>query len=119
RLLAWRRTLGAVFAQGDYRPLAVEGPHRDNVIAFARVHDGDAAILIAGRHFAALTDGGRRWPRPEDWRGHVLLGGLALSGHASPPGESPDRLALARVFDAMPVAALRARARHAAGAASM
>jgi len=118
RLLAWRRKLGAVFAQGGYRPLAVEGPHRDHVVAFARVHDGDAAILIAGRHFAEVTDGGRRWPRPEDWHGHVLLGGLAPAEPAAPRGESPDRLPLADVFDAMPVAALRARARHAAGASS-
>src|SRR5262249_15604479 len=32
RLLTWRRMLGAVFAAGDYRPLTVEGPHRDHVI---------------------------------------------------------------------------------------
>src|SRR4029077_12312720 len=104
RLLAWRRTLGAVFAHGDYRPLAVEGPHHDQVIAFARVHGEDAAIVIAGRHFAALTEGGRRWPRPEDWQGHVRLGSLTPT----------DRLPLASAFAVMPVAVLRAHARDAA-----
>jgi (1->4)-alpha-D-glucan 1-alpha-D-glucosylmutase len=109
RLLALRRTLGEVFAQGDYRPLAVEGRHRDHVIAFARVRGEEAAILVAGRHFAPLTDGGRRWPRPTDWQGHVLLDGLAPAGRTVRPGENPDRLALSAVFDALPVAVLRAR----------
>ena len=99
RLLAWRRTLGEVFAQGDYRPLAVGGPHRDHVIAFARVRGEEAAILIAGRHFAPLTDGGRRWPRPRDWQGYVLLDGLAPADRAARPGEHPERLALADAFD--------------------
>jgi (1->4)-alpha-D-glucan 1-alpha-D-glucosylmutase len=112
RLLAWRRTLGEVFARGDYRPLAVAGPHRDHVIAFARVHDEDAAILIAGRHFAALTDGGRHWPRPQAWQGHVVLEELAPIDRRTGQGEAPDRLPLASVFDAIPVAALRARVRR-------
>jgi (1->4)-alpha-D-glucan 1-alpha-D-glucosylmutase len=119
RLLAWRRTLGAVFAQGDYRPLAVEGRHRDHVIAFARVHGSDAAILIAGRHFAALTDGGRHWPRPADWQGDVILGGLAVTERVAQRGESADLLSLARAFDAMPVAMLRARVRDVVVAPSM
>ena len=109
RLLAWRRTLGVVFAHGDYRPLAVEGPHRDHVIAFARAHGEDAAIVIAGRHFATVTDGGRRWPRPEDWQGHVVLGGLTAT----------ERLPLASAFAVMPVAVLRAHAREAAVIRSM
>jgi (1->4)-alpha-D-glucan 1-alpha-D-glucosylmutase len=109
RLLAWRRALAEVFAQGDYRPLAVEGPHRDHVIAFARVRGDEAAILIAGRHFAPLTDGGRRWPRATDWHGHVRLDGLAPVGRTVRQGEPPDRLALAAAFDPLPVAALRAR----------
>jgi (1->4)-alpha-D-glucan 1-alpha-D-glucosylmutase len=109
RLLAWRRTLGAVFAQGDYRPLAVDGPHRDHVIAFAHVHGGDAAILVAGRHFAGVTDGGRRWPRPAEWQGYVVLGGLM----------SIERLPLASAFAAMPVALLRARVGDAAVTSSM
>jgi (1->4)-alpha-D-glucan 1-alpha-D-glucosylmutase len=119
RLLAWRHALGAVFARGDYRPLAVEGPHRDHVVAFARVHGEEAAILIAGRHFGAFTDGGRRWPRAEDWQGHVVLGALAPTDRAAQRDASHDRLALARVFDAMPVAMLRARVRDAVAAPSM
>jgi (1->4)-alpha-D-glucan 1-alpha-D-glucosylmutase len=109
RLLAWRRALADVFAQGDYRPLAVEGPHREHVVAFARVRGEAAAILVAGRHFAPLTDGGRRWPRPSDWQGHVRLDGLAPTDRPMRPDEDPDRLALSAAFEVLPVAALRAR----------
>ena len=107
QLLAWRRSLGDVLARGDYRPLAVEGPHRDHVIAFARVHGNDAAILVAGRHFAALTDGGRRWPRPDAWQGHVELVGFSLVDRRR-AGARPGALALSNLFDPVPVAACRA-----------
>ena len=45
--------------QGDYQPLEVTGPHRDHVIAFARRHGRDAAIVAVARSFAPFTDGGR------------------------------------------------------------
>jgi (1->4)-alpha-D-glucan 1-alpha-D-glucosylmutase len=108
-LLAWRRTLADVFAQGGYRPLAVEGQHRDHVIAFARVRGEEAAILVAGRHFAPFTSGGRHWPRPQDWQGHVVLDGLARADRVARPGEAPDRIALAAAFNSLPVAVFRAR----------
>jgi (1->4)-alpha-D-glucan 1-alpha-D-glucosylmutase len=105
RLLAWRRSLANVFAHGDYRPLAVEGPHRDHVIAFARTTRNDAAILVAGRHFAPLTDGGRHWPRADAWQGHVVLDGFSLIDGSARDG---GRLALSQLFENVPVAALRA-----------
>ncbi|HEX4556437.1 MAG TPA: malto-oligosyltrehalose synthase [Xanthobacteraceae bacterium] len=105
RLLAWRRSLADVFTQGDHRELPVEGPHREHVIAFARGYRNDAAILVAGRHFAPLTDGGRRWPRAEDWQGHVVLDGFSLTGGTAGTG---GRLALSQAFENVPVAAFRA-----------
>ena len=102
RLLAWRSSLADVFAHGDVRPLEVEGRHRDHVIAFARVLGDDAAILIAGRRFASLTQGGRHWPRAESWQGHVVLDGLRL---VDGPGGS---FALARAFASAPVVVLKA-----------
>jgi (1->4)-alpha-D-glucan 1-alpha-D-glucosylmutase len=107
RLLAWRRSLADVFTHGDYRPLAVEGSHRDHVIAFARTWRNDAAILVAGRHFAPLTDSGRHWPRGDAWQGHVVLDGFSV---VDPPdrGGEPGRLALSQAFANVPVAALRA-----------
>ena len=46
-LLKLRTELSDVFANGDYQPLEVSGPHRDHVIAFARRHGRDAAIVVA------------------------------------------------------------------------
>jgi (1->4)-alpha-D-glucan 1-alpha-D-glucosylmutase len=109
RLLAWRASMAAVFARGRYEPLAVEGPHCEHVIAFARIHEDSAAILVAGRHFASLTDGGRHWPHGEKWQGHVVLNRFCLLE------ERPDRdsgiLPLSEAFSRMPVAALRAKLR--------
>jgi (1->4)-alpha-D-glucan 1-alpha-D-glucosylmutase len=105
RLLAWRRSLADVFTQGDYRELPVEGPHRDHVIAFARTWRNDAAILVAGRHFAPLTDGGRHWPRADGWQGHVVLDGFSVIDR---PDRGGGRLALSQAFADVPVAALRA-----------
>jgi (1->4)-alpha-D-glucan 1-alpha-D-glucosylmutase len=105
RLLAWRGSLADVFTHGDHRELPVEGPHREHVIAFARTYRNDAAILVAGRHFALLTEGGRRWPRAQDWQGHVVLDGFALTGG---PAGAGGRLALSQVFENVPVAAFRA-----------
>ena len=108
RLLAFRRSLGEVFSRGDYRPLTVAGEHRDHVIAFARCHGEEAAIVVVGRYFAALTDGGRRWPQSEAWQGHVELGGL-LPADGPAPLRRIEQLPLASLFDPIPVAMLRAR----------
>lgn len=62
-LLDLRRTSPDVFCKGTYEPLAVEGPDRDHVIAYARRYKGDAVIVAAGRHFSGVTEGGRLWPR--------------------------------------------------------
>ena len=61
-LLKLRTELADVFANGDYAPLEVSGPHRDHVIAFARRRGRDAAIVVATRSPAAFTDDGRTWP---------------------------------------------------------
>jgi (1->4)-alpha-D-glucan 1-alpha-D-glucosylmutase len=108
RLLAWRSSMPDVFARGRYQPLAIEGPHRDHVIAFARLHQDSAAILVAGRHFAPLTEGGRQWPRAETWQGHVVLAQYCLLDR---PDRQTDVLPLSDAFASVPVAALRARAR--------
>jgi len=41
----------------------VTGNHRSHVIAYARVHEQKAAIVIALRNFVPLTDAGRQWPK--------------------------------------------------------
>jgi (1->4)-alpha-D-glucan 1-alpha-D-glucosylmutase len=62
-LLGLRKQAADLFTYGDYRPIAVTGRDRAHVIAFARVHKDKAAMTIALRQFAALTDSGRHWPK--------------------------------------------------------
>jgi (1->4)-alpha-D-glucan 1-alpha-D-glucosylmutase len=62
-LLRSRRRERDLFAHGSYIPLAVEGPRRDNVVAFARRWQGRVVIVIASRFFTQLpADGmGEAW----------------------------------------------------------
>ena len=54
RALALRRQAPALFAFGDYRPIGVQGAHADRIVAFARLHEGQAVVVVAGRLFASL-----------------------------------------------------------------
>ncbi|MGH8127671.1 MAG: malto-oligosyltrehalose synthase [Gammaproteobacteria bacterium] len=54
RLLALRRSLPATFAAGGYRPLAVTGDRRDDVLAFARGTGEEQVIVVVARVHPAL-----------------------------------------------------------------
>jgi (1->4)-alpha-D-glucan 1-alpha-D-glucosylmutase len=54
RALALRRQAPALFAFGDYRTIGVQGAHADRIVAFARVHERQAVVVVAGRLFASL-----------------------------------------------------------------
>jgi (1->4)-alpha-D-glucan 1-alpha-D-glucosylmutase len=111
RLLALRRQLPHVLAHGDYRPLAVKGPHSNEIVAYARGHGGDAVIVVVARHFNRATRGGRRWPTPSDWDAAVSVEdyfALQQIPAAREPAAGPE-LAVAAAFDVLPVAVLRAR----------
>ena len=54
RTLALRATLPDVFGPGAYLPLRVEGARAGHILAFARVHAGAAAIVVATRLPTAL-----------------------------------------------------------------
>jgi (1->4)-alpha-D-glucan 1-alpha-D-glucosylmutase len=62
RLLDLRHRHADVFALGSYRPLTVEGPHADHVIAFTRICKEQACAVIALRYFAPFTREGASWP---------------------------------------------------------
>jgi (1->4)-alpha-D-glucan 1-alpha-D-glucosylmutase len=103
-LLKLRVELAEVFANGDYQPIDVDGPHRDHVVAFARRKGDDAVIVAVIRHFAAFTEGGRSWPRAEAFDATLDLSGYAIDGikgDASPP--------LSSLLRQMPAAVLKAR----------
>jgi len=105
--LRLRRERPALFLEGDYLPLTVEGPHADRVIAFARRQGGAALVCVAPRlTLGLLDDGGAPTSR---WEGRVALpagfpGPLAdiVSGARRDVGE----LRLADVFSDFAVALL-------------
>jgi len=106
-LLRKRNELADVFTNGDYQPLEIGGPHRDHVIAFARRHEGQAAITVVTKTLAPMSQDGRVWPRAEDFDGVVNLDGYVVDGYET---EVP----LSQLFQHLPVAVLRGKAEAAA-----
>jgi (1->4)-alpha-D-glucan 1-alpha-D-glucosylmutase len=54
RLLRFRALHRALLATSDYLPVTAAGARADHVVAFARRHDGQGLIAVAGRLFASL-----------------------------------------------------------------
>src|SRR5713101_3292098 len=104
-LLRLRTELADVFTHGDYQPLEVEGPHRDHVVAFARRHGRDAAIIAVARRFAPFSHAGRNWPSAENFDGEVRLDGFSIER----VGDTGNALRLSTLFQRLPVAVLKAR----------
>jgi (1->4)-alpha-D-glucan 1-alpha-D-glucosylmutase len=113
-LLKLRTELAAVFTEGDYEPLDVSGPHHDHVIAFARRRGRDAAIIVATRSLAPLTDNGRSWPGPARFDAALNVSGYAVEGFAD---ADASQLRLSDLLAHLPVAVLKARYHGAAKAA--
>jgi (1->4)-alpha-D-glucan 1-alpha-D-glucosylmutase len=111
QLLALRQRLPDVFTNGSYRPLAVVGPNRDEIVAFARLGERNAVIVASGRLFGRATQGGRRWPPGQAWNASVLAEGFSaihtvLAVEKTMAGPS---LAAADLFDVLPIAVLQAQ----------
>jgi maltooligosyltrehalose synthase len=68
RLLQVRGESAALFRDGDYTRLHFEGADAGRVVGFARSYKRQRVAIIVGRHFSAVTDGGRHWPRGFDVR---------------------------------------------------
>jgi (1->4)-alpha-D-glucan 1-alpha-D-glucosylmutase len=111
RLLALRQETAKVFTQGEYRPLAARGRDAEEIVAFARCHEGDAVVVVVSRLFGRSTHGGRRWPSGHDWDANMAVEEFSaiqpvLSAQELPPGPE---LAVSQIFDGLPLAVLRAR----------
>jgi (1->4)-alpha-D-glucan 1-alpha-D-glucosylmutase len=105
-LLRLRTELADVFANGDYEPLQVTGPHRDHVIAFARRRGRDAAIVAVAKSFATFSQSGRAWPRAESYDASLDVGGYTVEGFAD---ADAGKLRLSDLFPHLPAAVLKAR----------
>jgi (1->4)-alpha-D-glucan 1-alpha-D-glucosylmutase len=108
QLLKLRTELADVFADGDYEPLEVSGPHRDHVIAFARRRGRDAAIIAVAKSFAAFSQGGRVWPRAEAFDGLLNINGYSVPGIGSEKANAAE-VRLSDLFRQLPAAVLKAR----------
>jgi (1->4)-alpha-D-glucan 1-alpha-D-glucosylmutase len=73
RLLRLRAQAPAVFADGDYRKLTVEGERAEQVLAFARTVPGCALIVAVPIHCAAAVAGGDRIAPDADWWGDTKI----------------------------------------------
>jgi (1->4)-alpha-D-glucan 1-alpha-D-glucosylmutase len=105
-LLKLRNELAEVFSHGDYEPLAVSGPHRDHVIAFARRRGRDAVITAVARSFAPFSQVGRVWPNREAFDAALDVSGYSVKGFAK---ADATELRLSDLFRHLPAAVLKAR----------
>ena len=103
-LLELRTELADVFTHGDYLSLEVTGPHRDHIIAFARRHGRETAIVAVAKSFAGFSQGGRDWPRAEAFDATLNVDGYSVEG-ISGGAEIP----FSALFRHLPVAVLKAR----------
>jgi len=110
-LLKLRSEFADLFADGDYQPLDVKGPHRDHVVAYARRSGSQAVIIAVARLFAPFSQGGRGWPAAASFDGAIDVRGFAVDD-AMPSGA--DELRLSDIFRELPVAVLKARPESAA-----
>jgi (1->4)-alpha-D-glucan 1-alpha-D-glucosylmutase len=108
RLLRLRYNFHRLFARGTFQAAEVQGPQADHVIAFTRAFKRDTVMVVIGRHFFPLTDGGRHWPRDIEakikWDGSTSWENLL----DPTPNTSIDALDLAPLTKKVPVAVLRA-----------
>ena len=106
-LLKLRTELADVFADGEYQPLEVTGPHRDHAIAFARRRGPSAAITIVMKSLAPLSQGGRAWPRADGFEAAVNLMGYSIEGIDGT--RNADQVPLSILMPHLPVAVLKAK----------
>jgi (1->4)-alpha-D-glucan 1-alpha-D-glucosylmutase len=112
-LLALRERAPVLFTQGGYRAVDVTGPHRNEMIAFARTSGRDAVIVAVGRLFARATQGGRHWPSAAAWDAALSVEGLTSVSNvlgAPHPGLGP-HWPVRELFHVIPVAVIEARTR--------
>jgi len=72
RALNFRRAHLDLFLHGDYLPLTAEGERQAHLVAFARRHESEWALVVAGRFFSKLTPPGE-FPVGEEVWGNTAL----------------------------------------------
>jgi (1->4)-alpha-D-glucan 1-alpha-D-glucosylmutase len=76
RLLRLRRERSTLFRNANYVALGVEGPAADHAVAFARVHEREAVLVVVARLTCTLCGGEDEAWDPQLWHGtSVRCGG--------------------------------------------
>jgi len=116
RILKHRTANPELYAEGDYRPLAVEGEQRANVIAFVRSIGPHFLVVVAARLFAEAILGTERLAPHTEWWGEtrIVLGDLRDASCSSMFGDPaltrlPENLTLKTAIRMMPVALIVGR----------
>jgi (1->4)-alpha-D-glucan 1-alpha-D-glucosylmutase len=104
-LLRLRRQHPDIVQHGAYEPIEVQGIHAEHVVAFARMWQGQTMLVAVGRHFAALTNGGRAWP--DSWQGNLPPNGVR--SYENVLDAQVSGLELGALFRTLPVAVLIGR----------
>ncbi|WP_040619582.1 malto-oligosyltrehalose synthase [Rhodovulum sp. PH10] len=111
KLLGLRRALPDVFSNGAYEPVPVEGEAAGHVLAYARTgRRGDKVLVVALRHMAPFTEGGRRWLDPAALDASLVIDGVPRLDDVLTPERRVEtgRVPVAALLGALPVAVLRA-----------
>ena len=119
RALRFRAESGALFTEGNYVPLKVEGERADHALAFARVHEGHASITVVTRlpgHLPGI--GAIPLADPTIWSGTSVVTPRNFIGRRTVDVMTPDkavgkemtgRLPLSDILATLPVALLEVR----------
>ncbi len=101
-LLDLRRTLPALFADGTYEPLPVDGEKAEQVIAYGRSQGGDRVLVLLARYPGQRDtdpDWGDATVALPDGSWVDLLGGMAFEGG--------DRVPVGQLFGVLPALVLQ------------
>jgi (1->4)-alpha-D-glucan 1-alpha-D-glucosylmutase len=116
RALAYRRRASNLFAAGTYLPLRIEGKMAEHTLAYARIHEGRAAIAVVTRLAGRQDLAGKPLLPPSSWRGTAMLVprnlvGRQISDVLGGRGEAAasGRVVLADLLAKLPVALLEVR----------
>ncbi len=119
RALRFRAQSAGLFTSGSYTPIKVEGARADNVLAYARVHEGRAAIVAVTRlpmHLPGVEQ--QPLPSAAAWHGtsltiprnFVTRRSVDVMFHDKTVGsELAGRMPVADLFATLPVALLEVR----------
>ncbi len=119
RALRLRAASGGLFTDGTYTPLRVDGERAEHVLAFARVHEGRAAMTVVTRLPGYLPGiGAVPLADPAIWSGTYLITPRnflgrrtvdVLAGQNEPGQDMTGRLPLSDILATFPVALLEVR----------